>query len=80
MFKNEAPYFTNWKGRIIEVDGKVDQQEKLIRMGNKGDKSWFYQQWNIIYVDEMEDEPKKGELNKQFGLYVERPFYIVSEM
>jgi hypothetical protein len=28
----------------------------------------------------MEDEPKKGELNKQFGLVVERPFYIVSEL
>jgi hypothetical protein len=78
MWKNEAPYFTNWKGRIIEVDGKVDQQEKLIRMGNKADK--LYQQWDIIYVDEMEDEPEKGELNKQFGLVVERPFYIVSEL
>jgi len=31
-------------------------------------------------VDEYPEEPKKGELNKQFGLYVERPFYIVSQM
>ena len=28
----------------------------------------------------MKDEPKKGELNEDFGLYVERPFYIISEM
>jgi membrane carboxypeptidase/penicillin-binding protein PbpC len=30
--------------------------------------------------DEYPEEPKKGELNKDFGLYVERPFYIVSEL
>jgi hypothetical protein len=28
----------------------------------------------------MPEEPKKGELNKDFGLYVERPFYIVSAL
>jgi hypothetical protein len=28
----------------------------------------------------MPEEPKKGELNKDFGLYVERPFHIVSQM
>jgi hypothetical protein len=38
------------------------------------------QQWDIIYVDEYPEEPKKGELNHDFGLYVERPFYIVSAM
>jgi hypothetical protein len=28
----------------------------------------------------MPAEPKKGELNKKFGLYVERPFYIISKL
>jgi membrane carboxypeptidase/penicillin-binding protein PbpC len=28
----------------------------------------------------MPEEPKKGELNTRFGLYVERPFYIVSAL
>ena len=28
----------------------------------------------------MPAEPKKGELNERFGLYVERDFYIRSEM
>lgn len=28
----------------------------------------------------MPPEPKKGELNKSFGIYVERPFFIVSGM
>jgi hypothetical protein len=26
----------------------------------------------------MPVEPKKGDLNKSYGLYVERPFFIVS--
>jgi hypothetical protein len=28
----------------------------------------------------MEDEPKKGEFNKRFGLYVDRTFFIVSHL
>jgi len=39
------------------------------------------QQWDILYVDEHPTgEPGKGELNERFGLYVERPFYIVSAL
>jgi len=36
------------------------------------------QLWDIIYVDEWKGEPKKGELNEEFGFYVERPFHIIS--
>jgi hypothetical protein len=38
------------------------------------------QQWDVIYADEYPEEPKKGELNKEFGLYVDRSFYIVSQL
>jgi len=38
------------------------------------------QMWDIIYVDEWKGEPKKGELNEDFGLYVERDFYIQTAM
>jgi len=38
------------------------------------------QRWQIIYVDEYPGEPTKGQLNKKFGLYVERDFYIVSQL
>jgi hypothetical protein len=38
------------------------------------------QRWQIIYADEYPDEPTKGQLNKKFGLYVERDFYIVSQL
>jgi hypothetical protein len=38
------------------------------------------QQWDIVYVDEYPEEPKKGELNEDFGIFVERDFYVVSQM
>ena len=46
-------------------------------VGNKGKD--LRQQWEIVYVDEY-SEPKKGELNEKFGIYVERDFYIVSAL
>jgi hypothetical protein len=39
-----------------------------------------HQKWRIIYVDEYEKEPTKGQLNKKFGLYVERDFYVISAL
>ena len=33
-----------------------------------------------MYVDEWKGEPVKGELNERFGLYVERDFYVETEL
>jgi len=33
-----------------------------------------------MYTDAMEKQPTKGQLNKYFNLYVERPFHIVSQL
>jgi len=68
----------NEKGKIVEVQGGEDAENRNIVTGNKG--SQLHQQWDIIYVDEYKEEPKKGELNKKFGLYVDRTFYIVSQL
>jgi len=38
------------------------------------------QQWDLIYADQYPEEPKKGELNKEFGLYVQRDFHIISAL
>jgi len=38
------------------------------------------QQWDIVYADEWKGEPGKGELNEDFGLYVERDFYVVTQL
>jgi membrane carboxypeptidase/penicillin-binding protein PbpC len=62
----------------MEVTGNVDQENRNIGVNNQA--TGLHQQWDIIYADEWKGEPGKGELNEEFGLYVERPFYAVSEM
>ena len=60
----------------MDVSGGVDAENRNIIMYTKHGK--INQQWDLIYADEYKGEPVKGELNERFGLYVERPFYIIS--
>ena len=62
----------------MDVEGGVDGENKNVMVYNKHGK--INQQWDVIYVDEYEKEPVKGELNKRFGLYVERDFYVISKL
>jgi hypothetical protein len=78
MFRYESPFIINEKGKVLDVSGSVDDENRNIIAWNKHGK--INQQWDIVYADEYPEDPKKGELNKDFGLYVERPFYIVSEL
>jgi len=70
----------NEKGKVLEVQNQnlnTDAENRNIMVGNRGKD--IRQQWEVIYVDEY-SEPKKGELNSDFGLYVERDFYVVNQM
>jgi len=60
------------------VSGNIDQENRNIEVHNKN--GGLNQQWDIVYADEWKGEPKKGELNEDFGLYVERPFFVVTQM
>jgi hypothetical protein len=71
-------FLTNEKGKVVSVDGGLDNENRNIVVENKNGK--VHQRWRIIYVDEYEKEPTKGQLNKKFGLYVERDFYVVSQL
>lgn len=62
----------------MDVHASKDQENRNIIVWSK--HKGLNQQWDIIYADDMEAEAKKGELNKDFGLYVERDFHIVSQM
>ena len=62
----------------MDVSGGVDAENRNIIIYNKHGK--INQQWDVVYADEMPEDPKKGELNPMFGLYVERPFYVVSKL
>jgi hypothetical protein len=56
---------------------ETDAETRNIMVANRGND--IRQQWEVVYVDEY-SEPKKGELNEQFGLFVQRDFYIVSAL
>jgi hypothetical protein len=62
----------------LEVQGNIDQENRNIGVNTQ--RNGLHQQWDIIYADEWKGEPGKGELNEEFGLYVERPFYVVTQM
>jgi hypothetical protein len=78
MWRVDGAFFTNEKGKVLDVSGSKDAENTYVIAYRKHGK--INQQWDIIYADEYPAEPKKGELNTRFGLYVERPFYIVSQL
>ena len=78
MFRFQGNNLVNEHGKIMDVSGGVDAENRNIIMYKR--HNGLNQQFDLIYVDKYEDEPTKGQLNKEYGLVVERPFYIVSQM
>jgi hypothetical protein len=62
----------------MDVSGGYDRENRNIIMYRK--HNGLNQQWDIIYVDEMPAEPKKGEMNKDFGFKVDSDFHVVTKM
>jgi hypothetical protein len=78
MFRLKGEYIVNEQGKVLDVAGGEDKEEaNVIVWKSHGGRN---QQWKIVYVDEDKPEPKKGELNEEFGMYVEREFYIETEL
>jgi hypothetical protein len=78
MFRYQGAAVVNDKGKVLEVHAGLDNENRNIVVGNQQNK--IHQQWDIVYTDEWKGDPKKGELNKRFGLYVEREFYVISRL
>jgi hypothetical protein len=78
MFSRDGAFFVNEKGKVAEVKDGLDRENQHIIVSNKHGR--ISQQFDIIYEDEWEEDPVKGQLNKKFGLYVERDFYVVSQL
>jgi membrane carboxypeptidase/penicillin-binding protein PbpC len=68
----------NDKGKVMTVDGGIDDENRNIQMIAKNGK--VSQRWKVVYVEDYVAEPTKGQMNTKFGLYVERDFHIVSQM
>jgi hypothetical protein len=67
----------NEKGKVMDVSGAKDNENQNILIWNKHGR--LNQQWDLVYVDEWTSY-KKGELNEEFGMYVERDFHILTEL
>ena len=81
MFKTTGDGFIHSirGNRVLDIRGGPRQRDtngKDIHVHRK--HGGINQQFDIIYVKDMPPEPKKGELNRDFNLIVERPFYVVS--
>jgi dipeptidyl aminopeptidase/acylaminoacyl peptidase len=68
----------NEHGKVLDVSSNVDTENRNVIVYNKHGR--INQQWDLIYADEYPDEPTKGQLNKEFNFYVERDFYIQSQL
>jgi hypothetical protein len=62
--------------RVMDVSNYQDTEGRAVGFYRRHNKS--NQQFDIVYADTWAPDPKKGELNKEFGLFVERPFFVVS--
>jgi hypothetical protein len=58
----------NEKGKVFDVYQGKDKENQNIIVWNKHGK--LNQQWEVIYADQYPDEPTKGEMSNDFGLYV----------
>jgi hypothetical protein len=61
----------------MDVSGGRDKENQNIIMWNKHGK--VNQQFDMVYVDEWKSY-KNGDLHEDFGMYIGRPFYVVSKM
>jgi hypothetical protein len=78
VFRMKREMIVNERGKVLDVAGGEDKEGANIIVWKM--HNYKNQQWKIVYVDEDKPEPKKGELNSEFGLYVEREFHIVSNL
>jgi hypothetical protein len=78
MFRYQNGFLINIRGKVMDVHGNRDDENRDIIVWNKHGRT--NQQWDVIYADKWKRDPKKGELNEDFCLYVERDFYIISRL
>ena len=78
LFYLRGNNIVNTRGKYVDVQGGQDTENRNVIVWTKSGK--VSQEWWIRYLDSMPREPRKGEINKEFGLYVERPFHIVTQL
>lgn len=70
----------NYRGGVMEIQSNKDAENVNVGIGRR--RNTLNQRWEITYANKLviDIAYKKGELNKEFGLYVERQFSVISRM
>lgn len=79
LFKWDAASgsFTNVKNKkVLDVAGGRDAEATNVQVWKKNGSP--AQKWKLVYTTDLKIQTKG--LNKEFGLEIERPFFIVSKM
>lgn len=78
MWRYENNMFTNERGTILMVKPERDRENNYIGHDKKNDN--MFQQFDVIYADELPAEPKKGDMMPGWGFKIGVPFHIVSNL
>jgi hypothetical protein len=78
IFLYEGSHFCNIRDhRCLEVTGNKDVEGQKVLVAKRQDAA--NQRWKIVYLDKADKEQTKG-LNKEYGMHIDRPFYLVSRL
>ena len=78
IFRMKGAFLTVEKeNKVADVQSGLDNENRSVLMYKKHGK--INQQWDIVYVSDW-SEPKKGEMNEDFGFKVDTDFFIESQM
>jgi membrane carboxypeptidase/penicillin-binding protein PbpC len=74
----KGAFITNERAKVLDVQGGKDAENQNVIVWRK--HGGLNQQWDVIYANKWKRDPRKGELNKDFGIYVDRTFFLVSKL
>jgi membrane carboxypeptidase/penicillin-binding protein PbpC len=74
----KGAFITNERAKVLDVQSGKDAENQNVIVWRK--HGGLNQQWDVIYANKWKRDPRKGELNKDFGIYVDRTFLLVSKL
>jgi hypothetical protein len=70
----------NEKGKVMQILGKDKQDQENSPIGVFVKNGNEEQLFDMVYADEMPAELKKGDMNEDFGMLVDTPFQVITQL
>jgi hypothetical protein len=80
MYTYRGGYICNFKqkDRCATVQSNMDAENRYV-MNYKRKSNLMGQKWKIVYVRDWKTY-KKGSYHPEYGLFIERPFYVLTAL